>query len=54
MRGRITPKNAVEDDMRRGKDMQRKTCVEEGTLRNMTAHRERGGGQQWRCLEAQI
>ncbi|KAJ1396992.1 Short-chain dehydrogenase/reductase SDR [Sesbania bispinosa] len=38
MRGRITPKNAVEDDMRRGKDMQRKTCVKEGTLRNMAAH----------------
>ncbi|KAJ1404399.1 RNA polymerase Rpb2, domain 7 [Sesbania bispinosa] len=38
MRGRMTPKNAVEDGMRRGKDVRRKTCVEEGTLRNMTAH----------------
>ncbi|KAJ1427604.1 P-type ATPase [Sesbania bispinosa] len=38
MRGRMTPKNAVEDGMRRGKDVRRKTCVEEGTLRNMAAH----------------
>ncbi|KAJ1442565.1 LIS1-like proteiny motif [Sesbania bispinosa] len=38
MRGMMTPKNAVKDGMRRGKDMRRKTCVEEGTLRNMAAH----------------
>ncbi|KAJ1409440.1 MFS transporter [Sesbania bispinosa] len=40
----MTLKNVVEDDMRRGKDMRRKACVEEGTLRNMAAHGARRKG----------
>ncbi|KAJ1379422.1 hypothetical protein SESBI_46901 [Sesbania bispinosa] len=51
MRGRMTPKNVVEDDMRRGKDMRRKACVEEWTLQNMATHNARRKGW-WLAMAA--